>query len=242
MFEKYYLDKFAQGLAKHTYALIHAEEDNLLQYLIPIYLENEKGFLEHIGTSILLKIEPENYFLITAAHVLDHKIRGSLMLVGDNGLVSLTSDFTITRLSQGTRDEDKFDFGFTKLNTEIIKGITPYKFCSISHVVTNFNFRVPRLYTFMGYPNSKNKVWDRVKPKAHSLNTLLASEDEYETYGIDSNTHIAIRFENNKLVDSGDKKNVFPKPIGLSGGAVWGWYIYDDSKVGNIKVIPKRRA
>ena len=58
MFEQYYLKIFSEVLAKHTISLIHEEQEKLLTYLCPVYLENRKGFLEHIGTAILLKIKP----------------------------------------------------------------------------------------------------------------------------------------------------------------------------------------
>lgn len=179
--------------------------------------------------------------MITAAHVLDQTAHGSLCIIGRESLIPLNDDFHITSIQRkDSRQDDNFDFGLTKLNNSIISEISPYNdFYPVNDVVTDFDFKIPRLYTFMGFPNSKNRVGYHIRPKAHSLNTLLAPREDYRKYGIDPSRHIAVRFENEDLVDSNNNKSTFPKPIGLSGGGVWAWDIFDDSKVGNIKVIPK---
>lgn len=121
----------------------------------PIYGATGKGDPDHIGSSILLHLA-EGHFLLTAAHVLDHNQSTSLYLGGDEFML-LEFEALATAAPGGNRDEDHADFAIAPLNPELLAKLTGATFITQNEISSYAGPAEGRVYSCIGYPNSKNK-------------------------------------------------------------------------------------
>lgn len=93
--------------------------------MCPIYLDNE-GIFEQIGTGVLINIF-ENIYLLTASHVIDelYRFKGANLLIPTvDGFDRIAGTLYHRHLKENeNRDDDKIDFSFYKLSSEMIKDL-----------------------------------------------------------------------------------------------------------------------
>lgn len=239
LLEDYYMNQFTSAVAKIIKDKMYLKESDLVQFVCPIYLKNVTGKVLHIGSSILINIGDSN-IIVTAAHVLDEKMNGTLFMVEKRKSIPLNFDFYRTYIEQeNTRESDGFDFAFTLLEKSIVSQFETYRFINVEEIDQNFDSTIKRFYTFLGYPGTKNNYYKITKPTAHSLNMPIIENDLYSECHIDPNQYIAIKYDEKNTFNEKNKKYPFPKPYGLSGGGVWGWSVSDEIGLGNPTVTPK---
>lgn len=121
----------------------------------PIYGATGKGDPDHIGSCILLEVDGE-HFLLTAAHVLDHNQNTSLYLGGDE-LILLQFEALATIAPSGDRDKDHADFAIARLDPETLAKLSGAMFITQNDFSPHVGSAEGRVYSCLGYPNSKNK-------------------------------------------------------------------------------------
>jgi hypothetical protein len=233
------IKSFAEGLSSRIIEKVHSAENTLVKNVCPIYCESPDRLLSHIGSGVLMQIG-ESKFILTAAHVLDHRSEGTLCMPGDAELVPINGVFRSTDIPDGgSREDDKVDVGFCRLDEQTVNSIASHSFLSVTEIVADEKPVFGRLYSFVGFPNTRNEVRYNIRPAPFSfLNTPLTT-DLYKHYILDSNIHIAVKYDKKRTVGPNHKPISFPDPHGLSGGGLWGWEILDRFKVGNPEVSPK---
>ena len=91
--------------------------------ICPIFFDNEKVF-EQIGTGVLINIL-ENVYLLTASHIIDelYKYKNSNLLIPTiDGFDRIAGTLYHRKLKENeNRDNDKIDFSYYKLSSEIVK-------------------------------------------------------------------------------------------------------------------------
>jgi hypothetical protein len=79
------------------------------------------------------------------------------------------------------------------------------------------------LYSFVGYPASKNKAEfrvDEVTPTLIPFRGMPIAVDEYKKFGRRFETHLVVEFDEKSAIGS-NGFHIPPSPKGLSGGPVW---------------------
>ncbi|MEQ8299530.1 MAG: hypothetical protein RH945_03210 [Hyphomonas sp.] len=122
----------------------------------PIYGVTDKGDPEHIGTALLLKL-PEGHFLLTAAHIIDWNASTTLH-IGANDFLPMEFEAFITAAPMGEREEDHADFAIAPLDDVVLSQLSDASFITEAQISRSVAPTEDRLYTCLGYPNSKNKV------------------------------------------------------------------------------------
>ncbi|MBM9912911.1 MULTISPECIES: trypsin-like serine protease [Stenotrophomonas] len=191
--------------------------------IFPIYLFQEGENPEHVGTCFAIEYSSK-YFLITAAHVIDHQKAGQLV-VGSTSqkLVTVQGAWHVSDAGESGRNDDPIDLAWHELNDEER---------SILQVVQSSQIeREPptsqesRVLTMIGFPRSKNKKISAKNTRAKNLSPVRAQYADLETIphehfksrGMSSDTHIAMRRGNQSMGENGDVQNTIGH-IGFSGG------------------------
>lgn len=173
------------------------------------------GFPVHIGTRKIL---------LTAAHVV--ACLESEHFYIPNGPTLEPFDCRIRRIgrSDRNRDNDEIDLALIDLDEEQSKRLSRYVFVRTSEMeFPTFRNEPQILYSFIGYPASKNKAKHRVTeltPMLLRLRGMPIAVDEYRKFGRPFETHLIVEFDEKSAIGPNGIQ-ISPSPKGLSGGPVW---------------------
>lgn len=122
----------------------------------PIYGATDQGEPSHIGSALLLDL-PEGQYLLTAAHVIDWN-RETTLYIGADRFAQLEFDALATTSPEGDRRKDHADFAIAPLNADLVASLQHAKFVTEAEISKSAASSDGRIYTCLGYPNSKNKI------------------------------------------------------------------------------------
>jgi hypothetical protein len=194
--------------------------------VIPVYGATEAGRPDHIGSAVLLAVGGFKVVL-TAAHVIDHNASTTLYgparsdATGGSSLEPIEGEFRVTSAPGGDRLRDRFDFAFCRLpEGTALAG----RFVGEDEIQTTPVDDSGRLYTALGYPNSKNNKHEAAK------RSVTATLQPYsEMHKVDRQVaaslpdggrhHILLPFGRRSRNRNGTTGLSFD-PWGMSGGAV----------------------
>ena len=187
----------------------------------PIYGSTQSGVPEHIGTALLLELS-EGRCLLTAAHVIDWNQTTTLYIGGD-ALEKLEFEASVTQAPEGDRGKDQADFAIARLDAALLAKLSGAKFISKSEISRSVAKTEGRMYTCLGYPNSKNKPniykGTRVTPKIGIYTSLGRPASSLPRLATESD-HILVDFDSKYSRDeSGARVSSIALP-GFSGGAI----------------------
>ncbi len=180
-----------------------------------------------IGTGTLLDFGRAR-FLVTAAHVHDeYKENEVALYIATAGpLLELPQPFHTTVIPpSGNRDDDRHDFAFVRLPDSLADEIAKGRFfLPFSLIDANDRLKPRGRYMFTGFPGSREKTnygEKKVKPQRFSFTGETVSPKRMLELGIGAETHIAVEFDREHVLDERDRPACFPRAKGMSGGAVW---------------------
>jgi hypothetical protein len=191
--------------------------------ILPIYGASENGCVKHIGSSILLHVQGCHYF-VTAAHVIDWKNDTTLYLgCPCHRLKPLQLELLVTVAPNGKRDNDRFDFSFAPIDSNLIEKLSGVKFITEAEISGPIANTDGRIFTCLGYPNSKNKIKLRKDKNIPRLGcyTSIGKTMNCGPGGVAKN-HNQIRIAGDtkySLDDQGNRISSISLP-GFSGGAI----------------------
>lgn len=192
--------------------------------IFAVYKITESDVPTHIGTCFAFEYRGRR-FLVTAAHVIDHKREGSLAFAATTGgeLIEVLGAWHVVNPGDKPREEDPFDFAWHELTSEEIARVPCVPAAKIEDT------RLPatglRLLTMIGFPVSKNKKIppaDRKKrrlvPKrAQYSNTEIIPSEYFKERGMSQQSHIAMGREQRAIDSEGLEDNTIGHH-GFSGG------------------------
>ena len=193
----------------------------------PIYAASDRDRPCLIGTGTLLDFGKAR-FLVTAAHVHDEYTENRVAIYAAKAgrLVELPQPFhtTVVPLSR-ERNDDRLDFAFVRLPDACADEIAEGRCFLPSSLIDADDRLKPRArYMFTGYPGSREKTnygEKKVKPQCFSFTGETVSARRMFSLGTDPATHIAVEFARERVLDEAGQPACFPRPKGMSGGAVW---------------------
>lgn len=198
-----------------------------LQCLCPVFLQRaDTNRLQQIATAVALRLGGK-VFLLTAAHVIDHRSEGTLLIPTKDGIEPIEGRMIALDLPRtGSRKEDKVDVAYVELSESLAGNISESIVPLGREELSLFDFYLEGdLYTFAGYPWRKSEVkGGRVKTELASYTGEAASEARYKALGYSTAYHVVIQFRCKKArhMMSGAKQ-IAPLPHGISGGGVFSW-------------------
>lgn len=199
-------------------------EANLKRSVRPVYGASERLTPYHIGSSILLELLGRKV-LLTAAHVLDHSDETTIYVGGDNRLVPIEGEFVVTKMLNGDRSRDRYDFAFLVLSDHQVESLSNVVYCPQHLISTGDPEPVEdRVYTTFGFPNSRNSDVDNVRHRTKasllSYSSLaILPQDIIRKLPNHDEDHLFIRYLNQSTYDDGTRIRTI-SARGLSGGAL----------------------
>lgn len=192
-----------------------------------IFGANSKGEPEFLGCGIILRHNAD-YFLITAAHVIDRLDSMPLFIDGENHLVQLSGELLATPMpSSGRRCDDKLDIAVIRLENNTVTQLEDVKTIGINSLETNSSHNQNNGYVAIGYPISKQQksmCHDKkeISPFLYGIFGHEAPMDAYDRVGVDRKSHLVISLKTKRVYGSLGEVRTAPALNGMSGTGIWG--------------------
>lgn len=197
------------------------------QAVRPIYCSTEQGHPVHEGSCVLLVLEGK-HVLLTAAHVIDAGMLNdsTLYVGGEHSLLKIEGEFWATEAIAGNRGKDRYDFAAGLMSDEFIRDMGNVQYISLADIAPDRTDHDGRLYSIIGYPNTKNKSIDKKNYSVqsnrwHYFSTHVNSPDLPKKLGVTGEDHIFIGYDKKRSKDSDGRIVGSISPRGVSGGAVF---------------------
>ncbi|MBI5525231.1 MAG: hypothetical protein HY897_02775 [Deltaproteobacteria bacterium] len=183
---------------------------------------------EAFGSAVVLNVKGQ-YFAVTAAHVLEGEVDGSLWLPGNDSRIMVLPERRFTTLKdaadQASVTTDEIDIALVPLDENDVKNLDPDFVVTPIEWVSTEPPDPASFYTFVGYPASKFKVdYPRRKGGVAKYVTIsggLAKPERWTLASKTTSTHIVLFFDKKKAVNEQGARAIPPDPHGMSGAAVW---------------------
>lgn len=188
--------------------------------VFPIYHPpNSKRKPVQIGSGVIVKIKSE-YFIFSASHVFDD-IGSHQLLIGDgtgSPIQSLSGErFSSGKGKSGTHSDDPIDASVFHIQSPISEALK-----KVALTLNDFDFsdeKSKSAFIAAGFRvKESNTAGNTARSKREGFPSVEIFEDDYLKKKINSETHIALGYEDQILVDGHWKTS--PTPKGFSGGAI----------------------
>lgn len=179
---------------------------------------------EPIASSVLLEIK-DSYFLVTAGHVFNRKIKNNIGFLVDQHIYFIMGDLKFADVSEGGL-ANKIDIAVLKLSTHVVESIKlKYKFLSFDRIAFDHQTDDTPKYLVVGYPikTSKiNKITKKIKPKPLIFITGIAEGKDYKRLHFDPTINFLVKYRQKKVKNFTNKSiETHASPRGISGCGVW---------------------
>lgn len=187
----------------------------------PIYGETKEGDPEHIGSALLLAL-PEGHFLLTAAHVIDWN-KTTTLYIGADDFEPLQFEALVSAAPNDDRSADHADFAIAAISIELDSKLSGAKFITEAEISRSAASPEGRIYTCLGYPNSKNKVnrhkGTKVTPSLLPYTSVGRPASQLPNIATDS-LHVLVDYNAKYARDETGSKVSATALRGCSGGAI----------------------
>jgi hypothetical protein len=199
---------------------------NLGRYVCPIFVKQDiRSRTPHlVGTGTLFQDDDE-FYLITAGHVMKDVGDGQLLIGGDNTFIKFRGDQISWEYKQG--ENIAYDICVIRIHPMVASKLKNfYLFSTPTDISDLAAYNKLILYAFLGYPHTKNKPQPssvkqvEVKPYYYVLREFL---DMRKLRTLDKNptTHFALSAPFKRATNINFVRQKPPEPNGISGGGVW---------------------
>ncbi len=216
---------------QHFQDLIDSSIEILTNFSVPLYLDI-KSRPTLCGTGFFVK-KDGNFYLVSAAHVLDESLNHGLYYYTNTNVVRRLSGRLVRSKPKDKRSNDHIDIGVVKMTGDMMP---PY--LDVQKYAMDYSYLTPayiprsnKHYSFIGFPATKSKVVNSdksVRTTAYAYKSDSIPDSEYSTYGVNENTHIVLPLDLKKCDDLNGQNVYFPKPQGMSGSPVVVLYEAED--------------
>lgn len=198
--------------------------ENFAGSIFPIYRFSEGADPIHVGTCFAFEYK-QRHFLVTAAHVIDHKTLGCLSFASTSGNrpIEIKGKWHIVNPGDRPRDDDPYDFAWHELTPDEVLRVPCIPASEIED--TDSPSIGVRFLTMIGFPVSKNKKLSPESRRKRTLNPVRAqytdmeirATDYFDRRGISSKTHVAMKRTDRSIDSNGVEENTIGHR-GFSGG------------------------
>ncbi|RAJ89923.1 hypothetical protein LX87_05612 [Larkinella arboricola] len=212
------IEACAGEILRYTLQLYEVQKD------VDDYDPSEVVSPEPIASSVLLQIQGY-YFLVTAGHVFDRKVKNNIGFMINNEIHFIMGQL---RYSDVKQDEtsNKVDLAILKLDPDVVQALNvKYKFINSELISFDHSIVNTPSYLIVGYPIRKTKV-DKVKrkiiPSPLIFITGEADQSEYNRLKFDPLVNVLLKYRQKKVKNFTNKRvEQHTNPQGISGCGVW---------------------
>lgn len=190
------------------------------------FITEKNGETKAHASGVFIKID-ENYFLITAAHVIENLENDIFVPLENTDTLKLGGELTINALNiSEKRDNDKIDVALLKLCEKSVQTISShYSFLEQNEIEINHSINKLPQYISFGYPCSmtkkKYKTNDLIA-KPFNYITIPAEEIIYNELNCETFKNIVVHYEKNRVLNyTTGGYNTGPDTFGISGSGLW---------------------
>jgi hypothetical protein len=203
--------------------------DLLLPYTTAVLKLHKKHSVEFFGSALLVQ-HLGKYYLVSAAHVLDHlNDEEPLFINVPGGLITLRGSIcTTATANERTRRDDQIDIGVIALPESQSHRFQNASFITSDKLDIKQEIHAKHGYVVAGYPVTQNK--NSVDPNTKSINPSAyvglcweADDDVYSQLNGHRGLSLALNFNLKKVFSVEGTKRTAPALNGLSGAPVWGF-------------------
>ena len=205
----------------------HQLADSLSQTVVPVFIHDEAGRPEHLGSCVLVALDGRHYAL-TAGHVLQDAGAAHVWAAAGNGRLEPLpyTDRFCSRADSGRLGD--IDIGLMPLRSDGLGPFAQCKFLSDADLDAKGNAQYQlfsNFYFVMGYPASRNQsevnhCGKKIKVKSFHLATNPPIEDLFEKEQLSKAEHLVVEFDH-KDMEIERKRVTPPKLHGVSGGGIF---------------------
>jgi hypothetical protein len=180
--------------------------------------------LKKIGSGFFIEID-NNFFLISAAHVLEQSYISGMNFPNGNELVSINGILLITVPDKGdSRSSDKIDFSVIKLDDSTIHEVKKkFKFLPSNLLDIDHQPQMNPQYMLFGYPVEWTKVIASKKqliPKPLIVRTKTIDVTSRKMLQYNHASKILVEYNSQSFIN-GNEGEKLPDCKGMSGSALW---------------------
>jgi len=189
-------------------------EQRILPYTFGLYAIRPNRMPQLVGSAFIVEAGAAE-FIVTAAHVLRAN-RASNLLAGVRTLNPLEG-------GEVFRGEE-FDIAVIPVQPALHRALADVARLRLDLVDVNDTPVSGALYSFTGYPASRNKPDLRAKEVTNEPTLITAPTAPLAAYAalrVKPETHIAIEYRQTEWRDLRTEHIAAPAPHGMSGGAIW---------------------
>ena len=196
-------------------------EMSLAKYPVPILGVKANKTPSIVGSGFLLHIAHRT-FITTAAHVLNEQGDQGLYVPGPNGLHQLAMKIYRTHMDEAHGID--FDLAFNELPADLPGVLSHYASIDIRQADPNHVPSTDTIYSFIGYPASRNKArldTRTIQPTILPYRAVTLLPEQYEQCGLSTSVHLAVGFDEPNTKYPNGSVATPPNPKGISGCSVW---------------------
>ncbi|WP_415887609.1 hypothetical protein ACMXYO_05850 [Neptuniibacter sp. QD37_6] len=196
-----------------------------LDSVCPIFRDKTDERFCQEGSGVLIEFRGHT-FLLTAAHVMDQLESADLLIPCKNDEIrSIEGSYAYIK-SSGDRENDKYDFGYFKLDKEFASNINKQFYVVKEHEFgIELVYAEKELFSFVGYPHRKSNVsGELATTESYAYGTYHADLSEYAQLGYKLEDHIVTKYNRkNSFNPKAGRVELSVLPHGISGGGVFIW-------------------
>jgi len=218
--------------------IVQSASERVLNATVPILRKiPEYRNVEPLGCGVMLFIQGE-YFLVTAAHLLNSEMWGDLVMPGANGAtVSLQGELCTSHL--GNKERSNIDFAILRFYPKMHRHFTIYDPILEDEILMNHSIVKKDHYLLAGYPIRKIKKTVGEKEFTFTAFKFLThglQDKRLNKNGFDKNIHALVAFQNKiqSFADGGIYRAVNPQ--GISGSGLYFIREFNQSQLNNMRV------
>ena len=177
------------------------------------------------ASGVFMKFE-NNYFLLTAGHVVDDCEEDIYIGIKQGEPLLRLGGKLVKNVPETEREKDKTDAAVMKLDECTIDKIgNAYQFVDFCDIGINHHSKKLPMYLSLGFPASWSKFnsyKNELVSKPFQYITMSADDSVYEKLGCNPNVNLIVHYDKTNVVNyaSGEKKTG-PDPYGISGSGLW---------------------
>jgi hypothetical protein len=197
------------------------------QSTICFFCNDENEQIKPVGSGLFLKIH-ENYYVVTAAHVLAEHYNDTFVLLQDVELTIGGRIHSSPMPTSGNRDDDKIDISILKVDEysrdKLLENFRPIQ---ISEIGENHHLQDTSAYFSVGFPLTRTeKKWlkDEIKSIGYSYQTEPIFDYNFQRLGFTEETTLAFKFDGEVTNAINPHPHLSPDITGMSGSGFWNFF------------------
>ncbi len=208
---------------------------NTALLVTPIISRQNPPVVQPLGSGLFLEID-DDYFLVTAGHLLNLLDRKDLLVPGNNNQMIWLNGVLATTFDKFSL-KSNIDFAVLKFSNRQIKHLIGgyHKSVKSNRILINHSLHFSDNYVVAGYPiNGIKKTYGKpvYTPIPLKLLTHPIPLKNYKKYGFDPNNHILLKYQITLKPFNSKVNSVTKDATGISGSGLWFVPDWNDSNYG----------